>query len=103
MLSNTAQSKGSTLKSTESMSIQALVSCTSLPGCKCRKRLRRANSQRMVSVEGAFMRRMPSSPCNVWQARSSAMKPSRTPGNNNRAASVNCRLRPLRRNSRQAK
>ena len=101
--SSTAQSNGSLLKSTWSTSIQALVSCTSLPGCRCRNRLNRASSQRMVRVEGAFMRRMPSSPRKLSQARSSAAKPSRTPGSSTRAASVSCRLRPLRTNRRQAK
>jgi hypothetical protein len=91
------------LKSTSSTLIQALVSCTSLPGCNARNRLSRANSQRMVRVDGAFMRRMSSSAFKVWQARSSAAKPSRTPGNNRRAASVSCKVRPLRWNKRQAK
>ena len=59
--------------------------------------------QRMVNVEGAFMRRMSSSAFKVWQARSSAANPSRTPGNNRRAASVSCKARPLRWNRRQAK
>lgn len=102
-LSNTAQSNGSWLKSTWSTSIQALVSCTSLPGCRCRKRLRHASNQRMVRVEGAFMRSMSSSPHKVSQARSNAAKPSRTPGSSTRPASVSCRLRPLRTNRRQAK
>ena len=44
--SNTAQSKGSRWKSTESTSIQALVSCTSISGFRWRKRLRRGSSQR---------------------------------------------------------
>ena len=59
--------------------------------------------QRMVKVDGAFIRRMSSSARKVLQARSSALKPSRIPGNSRRAASVSCRLRPLRWNSRQAK
>ena len=54
--SSTAQSKGSWRKSTLSTSIQALVSCTSLSGLARRKCDRRASSQRMVRVEGAFRR-----------------------------------------------
>ena len=49
------------------------------------------------------MRKMSSSARKVVQARSKAANPSRTPGSNRRAASVSCRLRPLRWNNRQAK
>ncbi|CRP46032.1 hypothetical protein PAERUG_E6_London_17_VIM_2_12_12_01964 [Pseudomonas aeruginosa] len=101
--SNTAQSKGSRWKSTESTSIQALVSCTSISGFRWRKRLRRGSSQRRVRVEGAFRRRVASSTRRAVQARSSASKPSRSPGSSRRAGSVSCNWRPWRSNRRQPK
>ncbi|MNF48812.1 hypothetical protein D3C84_300710 [compost metagenome] len=101
--SNTAQSNGSCRKSTLSTSIQALVSCTSMSLFCTRKRDKRASSQRMVRVEGAFRRRIASSACRLRQARSRASKPSRRPGSSMRAGSVSCRLRPRRSNRRQAK